>query len=148
MNHPLLAVTAAIALLAPCAQARIGETPAEIAARYGEGKKIRDRLPGAETFQYKKNTYTIEVIIYKDKSIWEIFHRDDKDITDDDIKEILKLNADSHGWRQDKKTKRWIRGDKKLEGGRQQGHPEYLDIWDVEALAAARGAKKGSVEGF
>ena len=143
-----LAAILTIAVLVPCAQARIGETAAEIATRYGEGKKSRDRLAGAETFKYQKNGFTIEVIFSNGKSIWEIFHRDDKDISDDEIKEILKLNADNHGWREDKKAKRWIRGDKKLEGFREPGHSDYFFLRDIKAVAAVEGARKGGINGF
>src|SRR6478752_211796 len=116
-----LVVAVIASLIGICAQARVGESKAQIDMRYGDGNKIRDRLkgPGATTFQYKKNNYTIEVVFVDEKSILEVLHRDDKDITDDDIKEINKLNADGHGWSYDRKEQLWKRGDRKLESFRE-----------------------------
>ena len=149
MKHALLAAII-VCLTGMSAQARIGETKAQIDVRYGDGHKIRDRIkgPGATTFQYKKNNYTIEVVFVDDKSILEVLHRDDKDITDDDIKDIIKLNQEASSWSYDRKDQVWKRRDKKLEAFREPGHPQFLFIQDIAAVTALKGPRKASTEGF
>ena len=135
MKH-LIAMTAAALAITVTAQARVGETTMEIAARYGKGKKAQtQRLAGAEAFEYEKNDFYVEVVILDGKSVMEIYaHR--KGTTDDVIKELLKANTTSSetAWRFDRKENRWERGGTpKLVGYRWPGHPDFFCIKDLKA---------------
>jgi hypothetical protein len=134
------------------ANARIGETTQEITTRYGEGRKSGDRLksPGAETWKYSKSGFSIEVIFVNGKSVWEMFERKDKTITDDDIKDLLKVNSlPGASWRFDKKENRWERGGKpKLVAFREPGHGDFFSIKDLEAASAAEKLGKPDKSGF
>lgn len=149
--HPSMKAAFLIAALtlslAPCASARVGETSQEIIARYGAGKKSKDRLsaPGAETFRHEKNGFFIDVVIVGGKSIMEVIHRKDRIITDEDIKALLKLyDSSSTNWRFDRREKRWERGGKpKLVAYREPGHDDFLCIKDLEACEAAENTKDG-----
>jgi hypothetical protein len=151
MKRPLIAT--ALALFATLtANARIGETQQEIATRYGEGRKSGDRLkaPGAETWKYSAGGFSIEVVYVNGKSVWELFERKDKVITDDDIKDLLKVNgAPGTNWRFDRRENRWERGGKpKLVAYREHGHPDFFSIRNPEAEAAAGKHIKLDKSGF
>lgn len=151
--------------------ARVGETKQEIDVRYGAGEKSNiQRLPGAETFKYLKNNFQIEVVMLNGKSIWEIFQRKDKLITDDDIKDLLKANvalpensdansSKSSSWTEpngetkrtwyfNRQKQRWERSGKpRFVAYRWPGHEDYFCIKDVEACDAQE-AKAQGVSGF
>jgi len=151
MKHALLA--GILTLLATLtAEARIGETPQEITARYGEGRKSNDRLKvsGAETWTYSKAGFTIEVVFLGDKSIWEIIQREGTAITDEDIKGLLKLyDTPATNWRLDRKEIRWERGGKpKLVAYRWPGHPDFFCIKDIEACDTAEKKAKPGASGL
>lgn len=151
MKQPFIAAILAL-FTSLTAHARIGETQQEIATRYGEGQKSNSRLksPGAETWKYSKGGFSIEVIYVNGKSIWELFERKDKVITDDDIKDLIKVNALSGAsWRYDKKEQRWERGGTpKLVAYREPGHPDFFSIKDVEAFKAAEKQRSTDKAGF
>ena len=68
MKH-VIATAAATFAITVSAQARVGETTKEIAARYGDGKKAQtQRLAGAQTFEYEKNDFYVEVVILSSPS--------------------------------------------------------------------------------
>ena len=109
MKH-LIVTTAAAFLCCLSAQARVGETEKEIAARYGEGKKAENqRIAGAATSAYTKDEFYVEVVILDGKSVMEIYvHK--KGMTDDVINELLKVNtAPGTVWQYRRKTNRWER---------------------------------------
>ena len=150
MKH-LIAMTAAAVAITVTAQARVGETTKEIAARYGEGKKAQtQRLAGAETFEYEKNEFYVEVVILDGKSVMEIYaHR--KGTTEAVIKELLKANTTSSEttWRFDRKENRWERGGSpKWVGYRWPGHPEFFCIKDLKACEAAEKKNKPNAAGL
>lgn len=136
--------------LAPCASARIGENSQEIIARYGPGKKFRDRInaPGAETFRHEKNGFVIDVVFVGGKSIMEVIQRKDRTITDEDIKALLKLyDSSSTNWRFDRREKRWERGGTpKLVAYREPGHEDFFFIKDIEACDAAEKKTKDGIK--
>lgn len=148
MKTAIIALT--LFLLAQASQARVGETTQEINTRFGPGTKSKDRLsaPGVETFQYEKAGFTIEVVIFKGKSIWEIFQRKGQTISDDDIKELLKLyDTSSTSWRFDRRDSRWERSGKpKLIASRWPGHEDFFFIKDIEACETAEKKAKGSIK--
>lgn len=133
------------------AHGRVGETAAEITARYGEGKSANARVNGATTTKYVKDNFDVEVTILDGKSVWEIYHRRDKVISDDDIKEVLKANATpgTNSWRIDKKDGRWERtGRPKLFAFREPGHPDFFSIKDIETCEKAEKKKSGVPNGL
>ena len=147
----LIAMTAAALAVTVAAQARVGETADEIATRFGKGKKAQtQRLAGAETFEYEKNDFYVEVVILDGKSVMEIYaHR--KGTTDDVIKELLKANTINNetAWRFDRKENRWERGGTpKLVGFRWPGHPDFFCIKDPKACEAAEKKNKPSASGL
>ena len=147
MKHALITVTFALLAALP-AQARIGETSEEIDARYGQGQKSADRLKNPETgtWKYSKGGFFIEVIFFNGKSIWEMFNRKDKVITDDDIKDILKVNsAPGTSWQFSGKEHQWRRGGTpKLIAYREHGHDDFFSIRDVVAAEAAEKKDKSA----
>ena len=149
MKHVIVITTAAL-LLTVSARARVGETEKEIAARYGERKKAQtQRLAGAETFEYNKDDFYVEVVILDGKSVMEIYaHKNGT--TDDVIKELLKVNGSTAAtWHFDRKANRWERGGTpRLVAHRWPGHPEFFCIKDIKACEAAEKKNKPSVNGL
>jgi hypothetical protein len=150
MKHSILLMTAAL-LAAVSAQARVGETEKQIAARYGDAKKKAQtqRLAGAETFEYNKDDFYVEVVLLDGKSVLEIYaHK--KGTTDDVIKELLKVNTSTEAtWHFDRKANQWERsGTPKLVGFRWPGHPDFFCIKDLKACEAAEKKNKPSAGGL
>jgi hypothetical protein len=149
MKHALTTLAIALLLVQPTS-ARIGENRKEVVARYGNGEKFRDRLTaaGAETFRYEKSGFIIDVVFLDGKSVMEVIHRKDKTITDDDIKDLLKLyDSPSTNWRFDRKEKRWERGGKpKLVAFREPGHDDFFFIKDIEACDAVEKKTKEGIK--
>ncbi len=146
----LLIITAATLLATWPAPARVGETQQEITARYGDGKKAQNqRLAGAETFEYDKNDFYVEVAILDGKAVLEIYaHK--KGTTDDVIKDLLKVNSSTEAtWHFDRKQNRWERGGTpKLVAYRWPGHPDFFCIKDLKACEAAEKKHKPSASGL
>lgn len=133
------------------AHGRVGETAEEITARYGAGKSANARLNGATTTKYVKDNFEVEVTILDGKSVWEIYHRRDKVISDADIKEVLKANSkpETNSWRMDKKDDRWERsGSPKLVAFKEPGHPDFFSIKDIAACEKAEKRKGGVPQGL
>ena len=149
MKHRIVMI-AAILLAAGSAQARVGETQKQIAARYGDGKKAQtQRLVGAETFEYSKDDFYVEVVILDGKSVLEIYaHK--LGTTDAVIKELLKINSGTGAtWHLDRKANRWERGGTpKLVAYRWPGHPDFFCIKDLKACEAAEKNHKPSTGGL
>lgn len=140
MKYTLLISTLLILCGLPAA-ARVGETQAEVDARYGAGQKSGNRVKaeGAQSWTYSKAGFVIEVEFIDGKSVCEVLHGEDKMISDNDIRALLKLyDSPSVTWRFDKKQGRWERGGKpKLIAYRWPGHPDFFVIKDVEVCDAA-----------
>ena len=145
-----IVIMTAVFLAAVSAHARVGETQKQIATRYGDGKKAQSqRLAGAETFEYSKDDFYVEVVILEGKSVWEIYaHK--KGTTDDVIKELLKVNSRAEAtWHFDRKANRWERGGTpKLVAYRFPGHPDFFCIKDLKACEAAEKKNKPSASGL
>ena len=145
-----IGIITAVLIAALSAHARVGETQKQIATRYGDGKKAQSqRLAGAETFEYSKDDFYVEVVILDGKSVLEIYaHK--KGITDDVIKELLKVNSSAEAtWHFDRKANRWERGGTpKLVAYRWPGHPDFFCIKDLKACEAAEKKNKPSASGI
>ena len=149
MKH-LLAILIIALLAAGPVQARVGETQKEITTRYGRGKKAQNqRLPGAETFEYNKDSFYVEVVMLDDKSVWEIYAYE-KGTSDEVIKELLKVNSTAEAaWHFDRKAKRWERGGTpKLVAYRWPGNEGFFCIKDLKACEAAEKKNKPGVGGL
>jgi hypothetical protein len=142
---------AALLLVATAAaQARVGETQQQIATRYGDGKKAKiQRLAGADTYEYRKDGFYVEVVLLDGKSVWEIYAHE-KGTTDEVIKELLKVNSTPEAnWHFDKKANRWERGGTPmLVGYRFPGHEDFFCIKDLKACDAAEKKNKPGVGGL
>ena len=148
MKHTLV-IALAIALTAASAHARVGETLAEIALRYGAGTKDGvPRLPETERINYLKNGFAIEVMFAGGRSVMEVFHRKDKEITDDDIKELLKVNGEGHSWTLDSKQNLWMRKDRKIRALREPGHRDFFFIQDMVAVKNTGKVEKAKINAF
>jgi hypothetical protein len=144
-------LTFVVLVVAAKLHARVGETLEQVSDRYGTGQKQNcDRLPGGEKYYFVKKPYGIEVIVVNGKAVMEIFHRSEgPEISDGEIKELLKVNGDSHAWSFDKKDSHWMRSDRKMRAYRQPGHGDFFFIEDVEATKQARTkSSKDSINGF
>jgi hypothetical protein len=149
MKHAFTTLAIVLLLVQPTS-ARIGENPQEVVARYGDGKKFRDRITakGAETFRYEKNGFIIDVVFLDGKSVMEVIQRKDRTITDEDIKGLLKLyDSSATNWRFDRREKRWERGGKpKLVAYREPGHEDFFFIKDIEICDAAEKKTKEGIK--
>ncbi len=149
MKHLIVGLIAAF-LATASVHARVGETQTQIAARYGDGKKAQSqRLAGAETYEYRKDDFYVEVVILDGKSVMEIYAHSNG-TTDDVIKELLKVNSSTEAtWHLDRKANRWERGGTpKLVAYRWAGHPEFFCIKDIKACDAAEKKHKPSASGL
>lgn len=140
----VIAITLMVLLLTPLAQCRVGETLAELTTRFGEGRENSQkiRLPGHDQYYFEKDGIGVQCVMSGDQCIMEVFHRIGTKITDQDIKEILRTEADGHGWGLIK-PERWNRGDNKLTAYRQQGHDDMFFIEDIAAMKANGRDTKG-----
>jgi hypothetical protein len=127
----VIVATMLLVIAAASAQCRIGETLEELNARFGEGKKNSQkiRMKGHDQWYFEKDGIGVQCVMTDDACVMEVFHRVGAEITDRDIKEILKSEGDGHGWGFDQRTKRWTRSDYNLVAYREQGHNDifYLE---------------------
>lgn len=134
------AVCGLLFLITASIEARVGETKAEIEARYGKGG-LSDiqRQPGATTYKYFKNGFQIEVVIHEGKSMWEIIEKiADRYTSDQDIQDVLEgYRKAGESWKFDKAKKVWEKsGVPRLVAYRWPGHEGYLCIKDAKAVEA------------
>jgi hypothetical protein len=150
MNKSIAVAVALLALSSLSAPARIGETFEEVSQRYGVGQKQDcDRLPGGEKHYFVKSPYGIEVILLNGKTVMEVVHRTQgPQISEDEKKELLKVNGDNHAWSFSKRENHWMRSDHKIRAYCQPGHPDFFFIEDVAAAKQARSGGKGKLDGF
>jgi hypothetical protein len=127
--------------------ARIGETRAEISARYGAGEQIRDRLPETTQFEYHKNGFTMQIVFQNGQSIWEFFKREDTDITDADMEGLRALLAAGR-WTWDESGNCWISQDGRLKARREPGHPDFFSTQDIQAVKAIEDRHKADLTGL
>jgi hypothetical protein len=131
-------------------QARLGETEAEIKARYGDGQ-LSDiqRQPGAQTFKHFKNGFQIEVVISQGKSVWEIMQRQggSGEFPEADIKNILDgyKKEMKRSWRFDRRDNRWeSAGKPKYVAYLWPDHEDFFCIKDLTACDELDKAAPGS----
>jgi len=130
----IIIATSLLLFAATSAYCRIGETLEQLTARFGgEGKKNTGhvRMAGHDQWYFEKDGIGVNCVMSDDKCVMEVFHRIGSDITDLDIKDILKSEADGHGWGFDKRTKRWTRSDYVLVAYHEPGHH---DIFFLEQI--------------
>lgn len=110
----------------------LGKTADEVAQRYGPGAAHQPR-EGMEQREYGKNGYTIQVVFKNGRSVWELFKREDRDVTNDDIVNILTAAGGGFLW--DEEAKCFFRDGKRLQAQRELGHPDFFSIKDRDAIA-------------
>ena len=144
-------IVIALAVSTTGAFARIGETRQEIDKRYGDGKRSDiQRLEGAETIKYHFNNFQVEVVFHDNKSIWEIFQRQDRLIESDDYRMLLKANAgEGKTWHYYRLNHRWERsGDPVYIAYLWPGHEDFFCIEDVKACEAIQNSEATDLKGF
>jgi hypothetical protein len=141
----IVIATALIVLLSTLpGQCRIGETLAELTTRFGEGRENSQkiRLPGHDQYYFEKDGIGVQCVMSDDKCVMEVFHRIGSKITEQDIHEILRTEADGHGWGLIKPD-RWNRSDNQLTAYREHGHADMFFIEDIAAMKANGKYTKG-----
>ncbi len=118
MLFPILTVAALLLPLAS-AHARLGETTAELEARYGPGK-VDDKpsvmvtlLPGAQAIRFERPSGKVNVVIFQGKSVSERATLDNEATRKADTETLLKAYAGDSHWTYREKEKRWHRNDGK-----------------------------------
>lgn len=145
--------------LVSLASARIGETPAECTARYGEALDI-DKEAG--TISYSKAGFFIHATFHEGK-VSQIFLMkigEDQlgrspEITDNEIEALLAANAGGGEWIKTQAdnlmNKRWLNNDaaRIAEFAAMENALVIMTLAEAERLAQAREAKeKAALEGF
>jgi hypothetical protein len=110
----------------------LGKTADEVDQRYGPGAVHQPR-EGMEQRVYGKNGYTIQVVFKNGRSVWELFKREDRDVTNDDIVKILTAGGGGFLW--DDEAKCFFRDGKRLQAQREPGHPDFFSMKDKDAIA-------------
>ncbi len=110
----------------------LGKTANEVAQRYGPGVAAKPR-EGMEQYEYEKNGYTIQVVFKNGRSVWELFKREDKDVTDEDIVKILTAAGGGFIW--DDPAKCFFRDGKRFQAQMEPGHSDFFSIKDTDAIA-------------
>jgi hypothetical protein len=114
------------------AHARLGETAAELEARYGHS--IGQRLErGEESRVYKYEDFSIKVTFLNGKSAQEIYiHQDRKTpLSEKEIQSFLDLNSMGKRW--EKYSKHWVAEIEADEIGWRLGGPDVKD-WVAVAI--------------
>ncbi|MBN8422174.1 MAG: hypothetical protein J0L73_24885 [Verrucomicrobia bacterium] len=139
---PLAATLALLLALTATSHARVGETLAELKARYGEGKSISPRMAGTEQYEWQKDGYTIQASLRGSVTVLEFFHRNDTVMTDDDIKALLKVYRKDVRFTWSTRDNCFKSSDKKLMAGRQEGHDDWIYVRDIAATESLSGKGK------
>ena len=157
MRNALLTFAIFVTLTA-VAQARIGETPDQLVARYGQPLKEEDqkaegdKIPMAKvTFQ--KGGFQIDVTITSGLSQQEIFKKiNSQPITVDEARTLLDANSQGYNWSAPQKTDDgtvWVRDDNataKLGGDGAMTIRSHALV--VQETAAKQVEKQPSLDGF
>ncbi|MHB1083200.1 MAG: hypothetical protein ACYC67_27660 [Prosthecobacter sp.] len=141
MKHLLASLGLFLALTATT-HARIGETLAELKARYGEGKSVSPRMANTEQYEWEKDGYIIQASLRNNITVLEFFHRTDTLMTDDDIKALLKVYRKDVRFTWSTRDNCFKSSDKKLMAGRQEGHDDWIYVRDIAATEALSGKDK------
>ena len=139
---PLLATLGLLLALTVTSHARVGETLAELKARYGEGKSISPRMADTEQYEWQKDGYTIQASLRGNVTVLEFFHRNDTVMTDDDIKALLKVYRKDVRFTWSTRDNCFKSSDKKLMAGREHGHDDWIYVRDIAATESLSGKGK------
>lgn len=122
--------------------ARIGETLAELKARYGEGKSISPRMANTEQYEWEKDGYIIQASLRNNITVLKFFHRTDTLMTDGDIKALLKVYRKDVRFSWSTRDNCFKSSDKKLMVGRENAHDDWIYVRDISATEALSGKDK------
>jgi hypothetical protein len=139
---PLLTVLCACMALTATTHARIGETLAELKARYGEGKSVSPRMAQTEQYEWQKDGYKIQASLRNNVTVLEFFHRIDTQMTDDDIKALLKVYRKDVRFTWSTRDNCFKSSDKKMIAGREAGHDDWIYVKDIAAMEVIGGQGK------
>jgi hypothetical protein len=113
MKRLLLTLLLIITLTGPT-WARLGETEAQLTARYGaKTGSGRASMPAApDMLNFKKSGFEITVYLLNGVSAEEVITKSSADaIIDDEIETLLKVNGNGHDWVEVPGMKAWKRDD-------------------------------------
>lgn len=148
---------AAVVASAEICFARLGETEAELEARYGKPyETIGDAAPAEKLLLFQKDGTSVSVRIFNGRSACEIYRfRDAKGnkiaIKDDQakLKQILDANGNGAEWlggaseaKEDKFDFMWMRSDFAASAAVYRAAPEALEVYTLEYFNKAKEAAK------
>jgi hypothetical protein len=149
----LLTLLSALALLAPAARARLGESEKQCENRYGTptGTDVDPLLGDQKSVLYKKNGFVIRITFLNGRAGSIRFEKEDRSaITQDQIRLLLQFNSNGAEWRQTLTEKDgvlgWDRQDGKGEATASADR-KFLVIATAEFKLSLR-AKAAGVDGF
>jgi hypothetical protein len=119
---------------ATSALARLGETEAEIEARYGNGHPGGPRFPNTTQMKYRKDGYEIVVHYLDGKSVMEQFKQTSKEMTDKEIAEFIKTFSAGVSWTYSPREKTWYHDKRKISAHREIGHSDWLWIENRDVM--------------
>jgi hypothetical protein len=144
-----------LALVSP-AQARLGETPEQVAGRFGKGEPSRriaiGSAAGITEQEFNKQGFLIRVL-FTNISVQETYLPSIPGhfVTDSQVRALLAANSQGHQWKQsgsDGGTQLWIRDD----GAKAMllGHFQFIfqSKFLIDKQEASKKEKLPSVEGF
>jgi hypothetical protein len=117
----------AASFLAASAQARIGETIAQIQNRFGAGIVVKQEGAGSVRFRYRLRDLKIDVQFNDGRCVWELFHAD-APITKEHVHFILDVNGKDHGWNFNPNETSWTRDDGRIKVTHFEGRANELFV--------------------
>ncbi|HSI63191.1 MAG TPA: hypothetical protein VLE43_08725 [Candidatus Saccharimonadia bacterium] len=113
-------------------EARVGESLDDLKARYGDPVPLKPRFPGTTQFEFRKDNFSIKASFFDGRCVAEYFRREDREITDEDIKILLKnYQKDGIRFLWNARDKVYRNNDKSLEAGREPGHRDFFYVSEV-----------------
>lgn len=148
-----------IVSLTATAQARLGETPDQLVARYGQPlsetdqKADGDKVATSEAI-FQKGGYQIDVTLVNGVSVAESYKKLNGDVMSvGEVRTLLTANAQEHGWEAPRLVqgeKRWSRDDSATAKLAQDGSLLTIKSRDliIQQAVAKRLTRQPSLDGF
>lgn len=135
-----------LALALGRADARLGETQAEIEKRYGPAiQKVKFQKPIERRFKYHFAGYLIEVSFIQDRSVMEAIERADRGfLGEDEVAAFLRANEAGSSWRREENSNT-ERGYRRADGKAIAHLDAYLTRFTV--MSADSGTPSEEVDG-
>ncbi|NUN92962.1 MAG: hypothetical protein HUU04_04185 [Verrucomicrobiae bacterium] len=128
------------------AEARLGETQAEIEKRYGPAiRKVKFQKPVERRFKYHFSGYIIEVSFIQDRCVMEAIERADRGfLGEDEVAAFLRANEAGSSWRREENSNT-ERGYRRADGKAIAHLDAYLTRFTV--MSADSGTPSEEVDG-